>query len=318
MTGAGGDVRISFAIPYYDNPGYLAEAVASVQAQTVPDWELVVVDDAGPEPAEDVVRRLGDPRIRYVRNDTRLGLPGNWNASLRQLRAPLATLLHGDDRLLPSYAEEVLAAAAARPDAAAVFTGTTIIDETGAPTRTFVDAAKSALARRRDLAELSGDAGLAVLLGANLISCPTLAMRREVLGAEPFDPRWRFVADWDFTVRRLLEGRTLVGVDRPLLEYRRHGAQTTAQLSRHTQRFEEELAFLRLMASEADDRGYFRAARAARRRVATRTHLAVDAAADVVRGRLRTAGAKAGMLGRDLAGRAGATPSTRGGRTRCR
>src|SRR3954449_13348950 len=61
MTEAG-DVRISFAIPYYDNPGYLAEAVASVQAQTVYGWELVVVDDAGPEPAEDVVRRLGDPR----------------------------------------------------------------------------------------------------------------------------------------------------------------------------------------------------------------------------------------------------------------
>ena len=300
MTGAGDDVRISFAIPYFENPGYLAEAVASVRAQTVPDWELVVVDDAGPEPAEDVVRRLEDPRIRYVRNDIRLGLPGNWNESLRQLRGPLATLLHGDDRLLPSYAEEVLAAAAARPDAAAVFTRTTIIDESGAPTRTFVDAAKSTLARRRDLGELSGDPGLAVLLGANLISCPTLALRRDLLGDEPFDARWRFVADWDFTVRRLLEGGTLVGVDSPLLEYRRHAAQTTAQLSRDTQRFEEELAFLRLMATETADRGYFQAARAARRRVATRAHLAADAAADLAHGRLRTAGAKAGMLGRDL------------------
>jgi glycosyltransferase involved in cell wall biosynthesis len=305
MTGgAGNDVRISFAIPYYDNPGYLAEAVASVQAQTVPDWELVVVDDAGPEPAEDVVRRLDDPRVRYVRNDVRQGLPGNWNASLRQCRGPWVTLLHGDDRLFPSYAEEVLAAAAARPDATAVFTGTTIIDRDGAPTRTFVDAAKSALARRRDLDALAGDTGLAVLLGANLVYCPTLALRRDALGmegsAEPFDARWRFVADWDFTVRLLLDGGTLVGVDRPLLEYRRHAAQTTAQLSRDTLRFEEELTFLREMAVQADRRGFPAGARAARRRVATRAHLAVNAAADLAHGRLRTAGAKTGMLLRDV------------------
>jgi len=304
----GADPRISFAIPYYDNPGYLVESVASVLAQTVSDWELVVVDDAGPEPADDVVRRLDDPRVRYVRNPTRLGLPGNWNQSLRQCRAPLVTLLHGDDRLLPSYGEEVLAAAAARPDAAAVFTGTTIIDESGAPTRTFVDAAKAVLARRRDLGELSGDAGLAVLLGANLIYCPTLAMRRDSLrldeGAAPFDARWRFVTDWDFTVRLLLEGGTLVGVDRPLLEYRRHAAQTTAQLSRDTLRFDEELRFLRLMATEARRRGFPNGARAARRRVATRSHLMVNVTSDVAHGRLRTAGAKAGMLLRDLAGRA--------------
>jgi glycosyltransferase involved in cell wall biosynthesis len=298
-----GDVRISFAIPYYDNPGYLAEAVASVQAQTAPHWELVVVDDAGPEPAEDVVRRLGDPRVRYVRNDTRLGLPGNWNASLRECRAPLATLLHGDDRLHPSYAEEVLAAASLRPDAAAVFTGTTVIDHGGAPVRTFVDTAKRVLARRHDLGELAGDAGLAVLLGANLIYCPTLALRRDALGGEPFDARWRFVADWDLTVRLLMEGRTLVGVDRPLLDYRRHAAQTTAQLSRDTRRFDEELRFLRLMETQAGEHGFPRGASAARRRLATRAHLAANAVADVARGRLTAARAEAGLLARDLLGR---------------
>jgi glycosyltransferase involved in cell wall biosynthesis len=299
----GGGPRISFAVPYFDNPGYLAEALASVRAQTVPDWELVVVDDAGPQPAEDVVRRLDDRRVRYVRNEERLGLPGNWNECLRQCRAPLATLLHGDDRLLPSYAEEVLAAADARPDAAAVFTGAGVIDQHGRPTRTLVDTAKGVLARRRNLGELTGDRGLAVLLGANLIYCPTLALRRDALGRDPFDARWRFVADWDLTVRLLLEGRTLVGVDRRLLEYRRHDAQTTAQLSRDTRRFDEELTFLRLRATDAAERGFPRGSRAARRRVATRGHLAANAATDVVHGRLAAARAKAAMLGRDLLGR---------------
>ncbi|HEX3222078.1 MAG TPA: glycosyltransferase [Nocardioides sp.] len=292
--------RISFAIPYYDNPGYLAEAISSVRAQVVSDWELVVVDDAGPEPAADLVGSLADPRVRYHRNATRLGLPGNWNECLRQCRAPLATLLHGDDRLLPSYAEEVLRAADEHPEAAAVFTRATIIGEDGAPARTVVDLAKSLLSRGRDLGELRGDAGLAVLLAGNVIYCPTLAVRRAVVGPDPFDERWRFLADWDFTVRQLLEGRALVGIGHPLLEYRRHRAQTTVQLSRDTVRFEEELTFLRLMSTEAECRGFTRGARAARRRVATRAHLSLNAGTDLAHGRVALAGAKGRMLWRDL------------------
>ena len=66
--------RISFTIPYYDNRSFLAQAIASVRNQTMPDWDLTVVDDDGPEPAADLVEGLADPRIRYVRNATNLGL----------------------------------------------------------------------------------------------------------------------------------------------------------------------------------------------------------------------------------------------------
>src|SRR4051794_17742078 len=59
---------ISFAIPYYRNRGYLEETIGSVLAQTIDDWELTVVDDAGPEPAHEIVEALGDARVRYLRN----------------------------------------------------------------------------------------------------------------------------------------------------------------------------------------------------------------------------------------------------------
>src|SRR5690606_6066717 len=63
-----GSPAISFAIPYYRGRDYLREAVESVLAQTRPDWELLVVDDCGPEPADDLVASYGDSRIRYHRN----------------------------------------------------------------------------------------------------------------------------------------------------------------------------------------------------------------------------------------------------------
>ena len=94
---------ITFALPYYSNLGYLREAIDSVLAQTISNWEMIVVDDAGPEPAADLVATLDDPRIRYVRNVANLGLAGNWNECLRHVTTPYVTLLHSDDRLLPLH-----------------------------------------------------------------------------------------------------------------------------------------------------------------------------------------------------------------------
>jgi glycosyltransferase involved in cell wall biosynthesis len=292
--------RLSFAIPYYDDRRFLAEAVESVRAQTVTDWDLVVVDDAGPEPAEDLVAALADDRITYHRNPERLGLPGNWNECVARATAPLVTVLHGDDRLRPAYAERVLAAAQRHPGASAYFTGTSVIDAAGRPTRTYVDSLKSLLARGHRSGEVAGESGLAALLSGNFVYCPSLALRRELVGEDPFDPEWRFVADWDFTVRQLVAGRTLVGIDEPLLEYRRHAAQTTARMTLDAQRFTEELGFLARMEQVAAAQGLPRAARAARRRIPTRAHVALSAGLDLVRGRVRPARLKLGLLGRDL------------------
>jgi len=50
----------SVIVPTYGRPVYLAEAIASVLDQSEQDFEIVVVDDASPEP----VKEAADPRIR--------------------------------------------------------------------------------------------------------------------------------------------------------------------------------------------------------------------------------------------------------------
>lgn len=291
---------ISFAIPYYDNPGYLLEAVASVRAQTVAEWELVVVDDAGPSPVDAAVNALGDPRISYVRNTTNLGLAGNWNECVRRSRAQLVTVLHADDRLLPRYAERVLEAARLRPDAAAVFTDVTIIGPDGRPTLTLADLGKR-LARRPPFDhDVLGDAGMAGLLRGNYILCPTLCIRTAAVGQAPFDPRWRFVPDLDFTVRQLLAGRSLRAIREPLLEYRRHPGSQTSTLTSDSSRFEEEFVFLAQMAEAAEAKGWTRSVRAGRRRVTARVHLLLRLVLDMVGGRFGPAREKGRILRRDL------------------
>ena len=292
--------RISFAIPYYDNPGYLAETIQSVRAQTIGDWELTVVDDCGPEPAREQVEALGDPRISYVRNERNLGLSGNWNECVRLARAPWVTLVHADDRLRPTYAERVLAAAEPRPDLAAVFTDVVTIGPTGEPTTTAADLAKRFFPRPRTDHDLHGDAATSVLLAGNYILCPTLCLNREQVGAAPFQTRWRFVPDWAFTVGLLLQGETLRSIREPLLEYRRHSSSQTSVLTVDASRFTVEIAFLEEMADRAAALGWSASERAARRRVSVRGHLVQKMLVDVARGRFGAARVKGRILYRDL------------------
>ena len=291
---------ISFAIPYYRNVAYLLETIMSVRKQTVGDWELIVVDDAGPEPAHDLIDAIGDPRIRYVRNVSNLGLARNWNECVRLCRAPLVNVVHADDRLHPEYAARVLDAAARHPEAAAVFTDVTIIGPDGRPTRTLPDLAKRLVPRPRHDHDLAGDRGLAGLLAGNYILCPTLCLRPAIVGTTPFDPRWKFVPDQAFTVGQLLAGRTLHSIRAPLLEYRRHESSQTSALTSDSSRFEEELEFSREMAVEAAARGWTRSARAARWRVLTRTHLLLRIGLDLVGRRFGAAKQKRRILWGDL------------------
>lgn len=295
-----GTPRLTFAIPYYRGRDYLREAIASVLAQTVSEWLLLVVDDRGPEPADDVVAAFDDPRITYVRNERNLGLAGNWNECLRLATTPWVTILHGDDRLLPAYAERVLAAAEREPDVTALFTDAVNIDSAGDPTRTLADIAKGLLPRRKDDHVLSGDDDLAGLLAGNYIVCPTMCLRRDALGPEPFDASLRFVPDWELTTRVLMEGGRLGAVRTPLLEYRRHSDSETSLQTHDASRFVEEIAFLERREKELSAMGWTASARSARRRVTVRGHLFVLAGLDLVHGRRAAARSKWDVLRGDL------------------
>ena len=292
---------ITFAIPYFRDPRLLAAAVASVRAQTVEDWELVVVDDAGPhgEAGAAVVAGLADRRARYVRHDRNLGLAGNWNRCLDAAGAPVVTLLHADDELAPRYAELVLAAHARHPQAAATFCRAEIVDGDGRPLRSLPDAVKRVVQPRRsgDLV-VEGDAGLASLMRGQYVFCPTLAYRRAALGSLRFDGTWRMVLDLAMLAELLFTGRQLVGVPDVAYRYRRHGANESAKLTAEATRFAEEAELHRLVAARATALGWRRTARMAALMPTVRLHAAYRAAGDAARGHPGAAAAKLRALRR--------------------
>lgn len=59
----------SIIIPTYNRPQKVRIAIASVQYQTVTDWELLVVDDGSSKETIEILKKFRDDRIKYCRQE---------------------------------------------------------------------------------------------------------------------------------------------------------------------------------------------------------------------------------------------------------
>ncbi len=266
-------LRICLAVPYFSNLEYLDVALRSIVAQTDPQWTAIVVDDAAPEPGvAAVVAALGDPRIRYVRNEHNLGISANFNRCLElgAVDAEIVVVYHADDVLEPGYVATMRRSHRLFPKATCVAPRVVVIDHLGVPTRTIADSVKRLLWPRRLPATLSGDRGLAKLMHGLFFYCPSVSYRVDLLPDLRFDGRWRQVMDLDLYARLLLDGGSIVLVPERVYRYRRHDDTMTAQNSRSTVRLDEEVAVTREISGAARSIGWARGARSARLRMNVR------------------------------------------------
>lgn len=94
---------VSICIPVYNGAAFIGETIASALAQTYPNTEIVVSDNASTDRTGDVVAEAAarDPRIRYERATTNVGPVGNFNRCLDLARGTYVKILCADDLLYP-------------------------------------------------------------------------------------------------------------------------------------------------------------------------------------------------------------------------
>lgn len=92
--------KISVVMPVYNVEAYVADAVKSVLAQTMSDFELLIVDDGGNDRSVEICREFLDPRIKIISQKNR-GLAGARNTGINHARAEYIALLDSDDRWMP-------------------------------------------------------------------------------------------------------------------------------------------------------------------------------------------------------------------------
>ncbi len=118
-------VAVSVVVPLHDSARFLAETVESVLAQTLADFEIVLVDDGSTDDTPEVAARLaradGGRRIRLVRQ-ANAGVAAARNRGIAESRGRYILPLDADDLVAPTMLEECAAVLDAEPGIALVYT----------------------------------------------------------------------------------------------------------------------------------------------------------------------------------------------------
>jgi glycosyltransferase involved in cell wall biosynthesis len=94
--------RISIVLPALNSERTLASAIASVQAQTFQDWELLVLDDGSTDSTVEIALSVGDSRIRVIADGTHRGLPAQLNRAVEMARGKYLARMDADDLAYPT------------------------------------------------------------------------------------------------------------------------------------------------------------------------------------------------------------------------
>lgn len=211
---------LSVIIPCYNYGAYLAEAIESVERQSLSNLEIIVVDDGSTDSETiSLIERLRvvKPNLHIVQQPNR-GLPAARNAGIRVGRGRYICCLDADDRLDPTYLEKACAILESRPDIGLAYSWV----------RLFGD---------EDTIWKTEPLNPEKLLTYNFIPVSAVFRRSTWLEVGGYDEELRIgYEDWDFWLRLSAPGNTGWPISEPLIWHRRHGHTMTHRArSQHAQ-----------------------------------------------------------------------------------
>lgn len=124
--------RISLVMPVRDGARWLGEAICSVQAQTLADFELIIIDDGSKDDSPLIIETIaqGDSRVRAIRQE-RLGLVAALNRGLSEARGKFIARLDADDLAHPQRLRHQSEYLDSHPEIGLLGTWAVQIDEQG-------------------------------------------------------------------------------------------------------------------------------------------------------------------------------------------
>lgn len=103
---------VSVVIPTYNRLPFLKEAVASIQAQTLKDWELIIVDDCSPDETWEWLQSLQAAQIKVFRQAENAERSAARNKGLSEAKGEFILFLDDDDRLRSNALQDLVTAIA--------------------------------------------------------------------------------------------------------------------------------------------------------------------------------------------------------------
>ncbi len=111
--------RVSIVIPVYGKPLLTFTCLEAVHANTQGGaFEVVIIDDASPQPAEMTLEEVSG--VRFVRNDVNVGFVGSCNRAVDVARGEILVFLNNDTIVTAGWLDALLATFERHPDAGLV------------------------------------------------------------------------------------------------------------------------------------------------------------------------------------------------------
>lgn len=201
---------VSVIIPTYGDPVFLNRAVQSVLAQTLADWELIIVDDNNPntkarQSTEDIMANYAlDARIHYVQHNHNKNGAAARNTAIAQAKGKYYSFLDSDDEYFPKRLEKCVdAMESTGPEVGGVYTGCR-----------FVRGGK----HLREIANIQSGNFLVETLACTFMFCTgsNIFMRGEVVKTLQFDEKFIRHQDYEFLVR-FFENYSLIAIPEVLV-----------------------------------------------------------------------------------------------------
>lgn len=214
---------ISIITPAYNCEKYLEEAVDSVLAQTVQDWELLIIDDCSKDNTYRCMQKLAakDSRIRIFKNVQNAGAAATRNFGVRQSEGQWIAFLDSDDLWKEDKLEKQMAVLEKYPEASFLFTGSAFIEDDGMTIAHTLHVPEKVNRKK--------------LLNQNVISCSSVLIRRELILEFPMPEEDGIHEDFATWLGILTEVPWAYGVDEPLLIYRRALASKSGKKGKSAQ-----------------------------------------------------------------------------------
>lgn len=233
--------RVSVVIPAFNAERTLAATIASVQSQSLSDWDLVVVDDGSQDGTADLVRRLmaQDRRLQLIVSANK-GVSAARNLGVARSHGPVVAFLDADDLWRADKLERHLDHLSRRPEVGVSFARVQFLTPAGEPSGQLSRARLRNLEAQHFLAE-----------NPTTTTSNWVVRRRVLEEAGGFCEAMSYCEDLEWLLRvRCCTGWAIEGLNTVLTSYRTSVGGLSADLERMEAGWETMLAKARTYAPE--------------------------------------------------------------------
>lgn len=123
--------KITVCIPVYNEEKYIGNCIKSLLNQTYNDWNLIILDNCSTDNTAEIIKKIKDNRITYIRNEYNIGAGNNMNKCFEICDTRYLLVLKADDLIAATMLEESIKIFKSYPELAFVYSDFEDIDDEG-------------------------------------------------------------------------------------------------------------------------------------------------------------------------------------------